>query len=103
MTDRAAHILNEYARENDPFKEIGRRSVAVEITSVVRASDDSFQVKWIERHYMSGAFQKLERHIAILTIIFQKPVTTARLEKNPLGIYVHGLNWSRDHDQGETK
>ena len=103
VTDRASQILNEYARENDPFKEIGRRSVAVEITSVVRASDDSFQVKWIERHYMNSAFQKLERHTAILTIVFQKPTTAARLEKNPLGIYVHGLNWSRDHDQGETQ
>tara|TARA_R110000772_G_scaffold69345_3_gene153246 strand:+ start:377 stop:1075 length:699 start_codon:yes stop_codon:yes gene_type:complete len=103
VTDRAAQILNEYARENDPFKDVGRRSVAVEITSVVRASGDSFQVKWIERHYMNSAFQRLERHTAILTVVFQQPATAAALEKNPLGLYVHGLNWSRDLDQGDKE
>ncbi|CAN0539533.1 unnamed protein product [Scytosiphon promiscuus] len=46
----------------------------------------------MERHYMNGAFQKLERHTAILTIVFQKPSTAARLKKNQLGIYIHGLN-----------
>lgn len=103
VTDRAAQILNEYARENDPFAEVGRRSVSVEVTSVVRASEDSFQVKWIERHYLNGAFQRLERHTAILTIIFQKPATVIALQKNPLGLYVHGLNWSRDLDRGEQQ
>ena len=101
VTDRAAQVLNEYARENDPFMHIGKRSVAVEITSLVRASEDSFQVKWIERHYLSGAFQTLERHTAILTIVFQKPANVTAVRKNPLGLYVHGLNWSRDHDQGD--
>ena len=95
-TDRAALVLNEYARENDPFADIGKRSIAVEITSVVRASDDSFQIKWIERHYMNGTFQKRERYTAILTVVFQMPTTVTALTKNPLGLYVHGLNWSRD-------
>ena len=103
VTDRAGRILNEYAVENDPFAEIGKRSVSVEITSVVRASDNSFQIKWIERHYLSGAFQKLERHTAILTIVFQRPADAETLRKNPLGLYVHGLNWSRDMDQGDQQ
>ena len=102
-TDRASLTLNEYANENDPFADVGRRSVSVEITSVVRASNDSFQVKWIERHYRNGAFQKLERYTAILTIVFQPPIDAATLRKNPLGLYVHGLNWSRDLDQGEQQ
>ncbi|WP_339862546.1 conjugal transfer protein TrbF [Paremcibacter congregatus] len=102
-TDRAAQILNEYARENDPFTDVGRRSIAVEVTSVVRASEDSFQIKWTERHYRSGAFQKMERYTAILTIIFQQPATVTVLTKNPLGLYVHGLNWSRDMDTPERE
>ena len=103
VTDRGARTLNDYARNNDPFLEIGQRSVSVEITSVVRASDDSFQIKWFERHFRNGAFQKLERHTAILTIILQKPANVTLLRKNPLGIYVHGLNWSRDLDNGDRK
>ena len=37
VTDKAAVSLNEYARDNDPFTKIGRLSIAVEVTSVVRA------------------------------------------------------------------
>ena len=48
-TDRAAQTLNDYARENDPFAKIGRRSVSVEITSVVRASPTSFQFAGAKR------------------------------------------------------
>lgn len=37
-TDRGAAVLNDYARVNDPFARIGKESVTVQITSVVRAS-----------------------------------------------------------------
>ena len=57
VTDRAAVSLNEYARENDPFQRIGRETVAVEVASVVRASESSFQVRWLERKFDGGAAQ----------------------------------------------
>jgi len=43
--------LNDYARATDPFARIGERSVSVEISSVVRARNDSFHVRWVERSY----------------------------------------------------
>src|SRR5688572_28736410 len=46
-TKRAAVFLSEYARAADPFARIGERSVSVQVTSVVRASPTSFQVKWV--------------------------------------------------------
>ena len=46
-TDRAAMTLNEYARIKDPFAHVGQTSVSAEITSVVRASDHSFQLRWL--------------------------------------------------------
>lgn len=101
-TDRAAATLNEYARENDPFKSIGARSVSVEITSVVRSSDDSFTVRWIEKTFVNGSLAKTERYTGILSIVVQRPRTVQTLRKNPLGIYVHGLNWSRDLNPGES-
>ena len=48
-TDKGAATLNDYARVNDPFAHIGQNSVSVEVTSVVRASESSFQMRWIER------------------------------------------------------
>jgi type IV secretory pathway TrbF-like protein len=95
-TDRGAATLNDYARTNDPFSRIGQNSVAVEVTSVVRASDTSFQVRWIERNYASGAPAGMERWTAVLSLALQPPRTEERLRKNPLGIYINGLSWSRE-------
>jgi type IV secretion system protein VirB5 len=37
----------------------------------------------------------------VLSIILQPPRTEAQLRKNPLGIYVNGLSWSRELDPTE--
>ena len=54
-TDAGAQTLSDHARRNDPFAEIGRVQVGVEISSVIRASPDSFRVAWTERRYVDGA------------------------------------------------
>ncbi|GAA2853098.1 VirB8 protein [Aminobacter aminovorans] len=48
-TDRSAAALNDYVRTNDPFTEVGEQQIAVEVSSVSRASSDSFRVGWTER------------------------------------------------------
>lgn len=95
-TDRGAATLNDYARTNDPFSRIGQSSIAVQVNSVVRASDSSFQLRWTERRYVNGEAAGLERWTAVLAIVLQVPRTEERLRKNPLGIYVNGLSWSRE-------
>jgi len=100
-TDRGAMALNDYARDHDPFADIGRKSVTVDVTSVVRASDDSFELRWTERSYENGAFARADRYTAHLTIVMAPPRTAGALTKNPLGLYVHGINWSKDMSIGE--
>jgi len=95
-TERGATTLNEYARGNDPFAHVGQKSSAIEVTSIVRASDNSFQVRWIERSFANGAPTTTERWTAILSIVMRPPTDVQRLRKNPLGLYVDGLNWSRE-------
>ncbi|ARW16024.1 conjugal transfer protein TrbF [Komagataeibacter europaeus] len=96
VTDRGALALNDYARSNDPFALVGRQQVSVEIASVIRASDDSFRVEWVERRYVDSALSATERWSAILTVVVRSPDNAERLRKNPLGIYIHALNWSRE-------
>ncbi|WCU83861.1 conjugal transfer protein TrbF [Pseudomonas aeruginosa] len=100
-TDKGAAVLNDYARTNDPFARIGRESVTVQITSVVRASDTSFNVRWTERRYVNGVAAGLERWTAVVSIVLQTPRTEERLRRNPLGIYVNGLSWSRELETSE--
>ena len=98
-TDRGAATLNDYARTNDPFTKVGRQQIAVEVSSVIRASNDSFRVAWTERHYENGQLSSTERWTAILTIVIQTPRDAERLRANPLGIYVNAISWSREMSQ----
>ena len=100
-TDKGAAVLNDYARTNDPFSRIGQQSVAVQVNSVVRASDSSFQVRWTERRYVNGEAAGLDRWTAVLSIVLQSPRSEERLRKNPLGIYVNGLSWTRELETSE--
>ncbi|QRY97455.1 conjugal transfer protein TrbF [Sphingomonas paucimobilis] len=98
-TDRGAASLNDYARANDPFTKVGRQQIAVEVSSVLRASPDSFRVAWIEKRYENGQLAGAERWTAILTIVIQTPRDAERLRTNPLGIYVNAISWSREMAQ----
>ncbi|WP_031209036.1 conjugal transfer protein TrbF [Mesorhizobium sp. L2C085B000] len=95
-TDRGAISLNDYARLNDPFAKVGKIQIAVEVSSVIRASPDSFRVAWIERRYENGSLASTERWTAILTIVIQQPRDADRLKANPLGVYVNAINWSKE-------
>jgi len=97
----AQSIVTPYVIEVDPFARIGRESVTVQITSVVRASDTSFNVRWTEQRFVNGAPAGTERWNAVLSTALQTPRTEQRLRKNPLGIYVNGLSWSRELDSSE--
>ena len=101
-TDRAANTLNDYARDNDPFSRVGQRTITVEVTSVVRSSDDSFELRWREQSFENGVLADTTRYTAVLSIVLQRPRNEEALRKNPLGIYVHALNWSRDLISGDT-
>ena len=96
VTDKGALALNDYARTNDPFSKVEKTQVSVEASSVIRASPDSFRVAWTERRYFDGALAATERWSAILTITIQPPTDADRLKKNPLGVYVHAINWSKE-------
>ena len=96
VTDRGALALNDYARTNDPFAKIGKGQVAVDVSSVIRASPDSFRIAWVERRYENDALAATERWTAIVTVAIATPHDADRLRKNPLGVFVHAINWSKE-------
>jgi len=102
-TRRGSQMLGDYARAVDPFSHIGDRTVSVQVTSVVRASDRSFQIKWSEAMFERGALAGRSRWTAILTIATRTPANAEVLRKNPLGIYVDAIDWSRELDVPEAR
>lgn len=101
-TKRGAQFLGEYARSASPFANVGERTVSVQVTSVVRASDKSFQVKWAETAFERGSQAGTSRWTAILTTVSRPPASAEVLRRNPLGIYVDAIDWSRELDTGPS-
>lgn len=95
-TQRGSQFLGDYARTAAPFAHVGEKTVSVQVTSVVRASDRSFQVKWSETAYDRGALAGRSHWTAILTVVLKPPATADVLRKNPLGLYVDAIDWSRE-------
>ena len=95
-TDRAAAALSDHARINDPFGKVGQVQVAVDVSSVIRASPGSFRVAWTERRYVDGALASSERWTAILGVMIEPPRNPDQLRRNPLGVFVNTLDWSRE-------
>ena len=102
----AANTLNDYARTDDPFSKVGERTVT-DRGDQRRA----FRLRPVfpDPLARTGVRQWLacfgtERWTAVAS---RRHPTTPRdpetLRKNPLGIYVHGLNWSKDLIAGEYK
>jgi type IV secretion system protein TrbF len=101
-TQRGAIFLGEYARAANPFAGIGDKTVSVQVTSVVRASGTSFQVKWTETAFERGGLAGASRWIAILTVTVKPPANAEALRKNPLGLYVDAIDWSRELETPAT-
>jgi type IV secretory pathway TrbF-like protein len=46
--------------------------------------------------YENASLAATERWTAILTIVLDTPHDAERLRRNPLGVFVHAINWSRE-------
>lgn len=101
VSERGGRFLNEYARSAEPFARVGDRTVSVQVTSVVRASDRSFQVKWIETAYERGSLAGTSRWTAILVVQVKPPTSADELRRNPLGLRIDGIDWSKELDAAE--
>ena len=95
-TEQGSAALNDYARQADPFATLADTQVSVDVKNVVRASADSFRIAWDERRYDHGQLSATTHWSAILTVVVRTPTDAATLSRNPLGLYVHAINWSQD-------
>jgi type IV secretion system protein VirB5 len=57
--------------------------------------------RWIEKTYENGALMQAQRFTGNFTMITQAPTDAETLRVNPLGLYVHALNWGQDLVTGE--
>jgi len=92
----AARYITAYAEAIQLTSQIGKLQIAVEVTSVLRASPSSFRMTWIERRYANGQLQTTEHWAAIFTVELRKPRTDKEILANGLGVRITAINWSRE-------
>jgi len=94
VTDEGAHVLNT----TDRLVEIGRKAIVVDVVYIVRASRDSFELRWREQTYENGALVGTAHFTALSIIVLRTPRDIKVLSRNPLGLYVHEFKWSPTPD-----
>jgi len=95
-TPRTASFLNSWAQAHDPFAEVGREAVNVEVLNVVRRSARTYDLQWRETRFVNGQSAGQARWRALITLKLQPPKTEAELLKNPLGIRIEDVSWTPD-------
>jgi type IV secretory pathway TrbF-like protein/nitrate/nitrite transporter NarK len=95
VTGHGLEVLTEYGRELAPFTMVGMRTVSVEIISTERISSDSFLIRWRERSFENGLRMNPEHFTGVFAVVFCRPASPQAMITNPLGIYIHAIDWSR--------
>lgn len=93
----AVRFLNEHFQEKSPFVVMRERTIAVQVTSVLRLpASDSWQIQWTETHRgLDGAVLAEQRWQAVLRAEVRPPESPDELLRNPLGLYVTDIQWTQ--------
>jgi type IV secretion system protein VirB5 len=95
-TPKAAAYLNAWAQAHDPFADVGREAVTVEVLNVVRRSRRTFDLQWRETRFVNGQQAGQARWRALVTTRLEPPKTEAELMKDPLGLKIEDVAWTPD-------
>ena len=92
----ARTYLDDYYRANNPF-EIAKTYVAVPtVTSLLRLSPTSWQIRWTEEQRgLDGALLGKSQWEGVLTTEVIPPTSEETIHVNPLGLYVTDLRWTK--------
>lgn len=98
--DPATNKINTWYQDNRPFERAAKETVNTEIISAIPQSEETWQVDWKETVYDHKGNIIVQPMVmrALLTIHIAAPdpdVTEEQIRKNPLGIFVFDINWSR--------
>lgn len=90
----AAKQVTDWYRTTDPFKRATETTVVVEVVSVHRVSEGSWEVEWVEKPYdKQGTQSTPQRFRGTVSVVLNPPANEAAARRNPLGIYLREINF----------
>ena len=85
-------------KDTNPFQRAKVESVSVEIESVLKITEKTWQVDWMEQPRLiggGGSGSPVTRYRATMTFIRMDSVPAETMLVNPTGILVQDMNWAR--------
>ena len=101
--DPATPKMNEWLNGQEgasPFSRATKETVSIQIESVIKQTQDTWQVDWIETTRDRQGVEKERpfrmRALVTVYVVTPTPATTEeQIRKNPLGVYVRDYSWSK--------
>ncbi len=93
-----AAFLNAYFTDprNNPRVLARAMTRTAEVTAVLPSGSAGWRVQWVETEYpIDGGAPVAQPWEAYLSIRMSPPETTEAIERNPLGVYVTSIQWTR--------
>jgi type IV secretory pathway TrbF-like protein len=89
VTPRGANLLNEFARERNPFDQVGKVFISVDVQRVLPLSETTFDVRWTETTYeIRGPKKGMQAFSGIYGVEVKIPKTEKALQDNALGLFI---------------
>lgn len=95
VTQVSSQKLSNLLREENPFADFGKFKRTVLIESLLKLSDNAYQVDFIEtRSTATGMIMDKVRYRAIISTELLEPADNVKIE-NPLGIFISAFDISK--------
>ena len=90
--------ITNFFQKNDPFERARKETVFAAITRIMPLKDNAWQIEWKETTMdrKTGEPLKTNNFKMICYISISPPNDEAAIIKNPLGIIISDLNWSKE-------
>lgn len=99
--DPATNKITDYMQDpnTSPTQRANEASVGVEIVSVLRQTEETWEITWTERVWDRQGIRLEQYRMRGLVTIYVVPPTSstteAEIRRNPLGIFVRDFTWSK--------
>ena len=92
----ARTYLDEYYRANNPFEIAKTYAVVPTVTSQLRLSPTSWQIRWTEEQRgLDGLLLGKSQWEGVVTTEVVPPTSEDTIHVNPLGLYVTDIRWTK--------
>ena len=103
--DPATQKMNQWLDSGggtNPFKRAETETVGVQIETVIRQTETSWQVDWVETvRDRQGVVKAVPYRMRALVTVYLSPLSTKtseeQIRRNPLGIFVSDYSWSKQN------